>query len=274
MNYSTLNDLIDAIRYGTKLHVGVCFLGNYGNEKLMLPFEKQIHSSPICDEMKSRVNGYKRCFFCRNLAIKKAIDTQRSFDGLCINGVYEYTRPVAIDGETACVIFVGNIMPNAELSGKLRRGLVGAEHLLETTEKDFSREQCERIADIVESYIRMLLEILPHQGENKNFDPLIENLKNYIEANLEYKIDITMLADIFHYNEKYLGRMFKRKTGYSFSEYINQRRIERGREMLLKNNDTVINISSKVGFNNVTYFNRQFKRFYGMTPSEYRQKIK
>jgi two-component system response regulator YesN len=99
-------------------------------------------------------------------------------------------------------------------------------------------------------------------------------MKNYIEANLEYKIDITMLADIFHYNEKYLGRMFKRKTGYTFSEYINQRRIERGREMLLKNNDTVINISSKVGFNNVTYFNRQFKRFYGMTPSEYRQKIK
>ena len=71
MNYSTLNDLIDAIRYGTKLHVGVCFLGNYGNENLMLPFEKQIHSSPICDEMKSRVNGYKRCFFLQKSGDKE-----------------------------------------------------------------------------------------------------------------------------------------------------------------------------------------------------------
>ncbi len=274
MYYSTLNDLIDAIKYGTKLHIGVCFLGNYGNEKLMLPFEKQIHSSPVCDEMKSRNNGYKRCFFCRNLAIKKAIDTRESFDGLCINGIYEYTRPVVIDGEIACVIFVGNIMPEDALSNKLKLGLLESEHLLNTIEKNFPRKKCEKIADIVESYIRMLLEVSLGKSSNEDFDPLIENLKNYIEANIEYQIDITLLAKIFHYNEKYLGRLFKRKTGYTFSEYINQRRIERGREMLLKNDETIINISSKIGFNNVTYFNRVFKRCYKMTPSEYRQKRK
>ena len=274
MNYGTLNDLIDIIKYGTKLHIGVCFLGNYGNEKLMLPIEKQIHSSPICDEMKSRTNGYRRCFYCRNAAIRKSISTQKSFDGLCINGVYEYTRPVVIDGETACVIFVGNIMPDTEHSGKLRLGLAKNEHLLETTEKNFSREKCEKIADTVETYISMLLEVGSSQLSSDDFDPLIENLKNYIEANIEYRIDITLLAHIFHYNEKYLGRLFKRKTGYTFSEYINQRRIERGRELLIKSNDSIINVSSKVGFNNVTYFNRVFKRCYGMTPSEYRQKRK
>ncbi|MBE6608745.1 MAG: helix-turn-helix domain-containing protein [Ruminococcaceae bacterium] len=274
MNYSTLNDLIDALEYGNKLHIGVCFLGNYGNEKLILPFEKQIHSSPVCDEMKSRTNGYRRCFYCRNAAIKRSISTQKSFDGLCINGVYEYTRPVIIDGETACVIFVGNIMPEDKLANKLMSRLENCEHLISSLEHSFNRENCEKVANIVESYIRMLLEIKSENDSNENFDPLIENMKNYIEVNIEYNIDIKHLANIFHYNEKYLGRLFKRKTGYTFSEYINHRRIERGRELLVKNSESVINISSKIGFNNVTYFNRLFKRAYGLTPSEYRQKRK
>ncbi len=271
MKYSTLNDLIDYLEYGTKLHIGVLFFGNFGNEKLLLPPEKTIHPSPICSEMKEHPNGYRRCFYCRNSAIKKALATKEPFGGLCINGIYEYTRPVVMDGDVVCMIFVGNILPDGERSDKLRRSVRGNEELIDTTEKGFSESRCEDIGALVESYIRMIFEVCPTKKEKENFDPLVENLKNYIEANIEYKIDLELLAQIFHYNEKYLGRLFKKKTGLSFSEYVNLRRVERGKELLISGNDTVINISSRIGFNNVTYFNRMFKKHYGVTPSEYRQ---
>ena len=144
--------------------------------------------------------------------------------------------------------------------------------MIETAEANFSQEKCETLGALVESYIRMLIELCPDETEKNEFDPLIENLKSYIEANLEYDVDLTLLARIFHYNEKYLGRLFKKKTGYSFSEWINMRRVERGRELLVSSKDSIISVSMKIGFNNVTYFNRVFKKQYGVTPSEYRRK--
>ena len=271
MNYSSLNDLIDYLEYGTKLHIGVLFFGSYGNEKLVLPHEKQIHKSPVCSVMKGSPNGYRRCYYCRNTAVKKALIGKEPFGGLCINGIYEYTRPVIIDDEVVSVIFIGNILPTEDKREKLVRKLSEREDLIGSLESGFSFENCKAIGELIESYIRMILELSPAKNEKNDFDPLIENLKNYIEANLEYEIDLSLVAQMFHYNEKYLGRLFKRKTGYSFSEWINKRRVEIGREMLISENDTIINISSRIGFNNVTYFNRLFKKRYGVTPSEYRR---
>ncbi len=272
MEYSTLNDLINYLEYGTRLHIGVLFFGAYGNEKLVLPKEKEIHTSPVCQNMKSLPSGYRRCFYCRNSAIKKALTDKEPFGGLCINGIYEYTRPIVLDTKVIGVIFIGNILPEEEKSERLRRNLRGKEYLMETLQHGFLRENCEAVGTLVESYVKMILELSPQDAKQEDFDPLIENLKNYIEANLEYGIDLSFLAQIFHYNEKYLGRLFKKKTGLSFSEYVNLRRVERGRELLISGNDTIINIASRIGFNNVTYFNRMFKKHYGVAPSEYRRK--
>lgn len=272
MNYSTLNELIEYLEYGTNLHIGVLFFGSYGNEKLILPGEREIHTSRFCAKMKASPNGYRRCFYCRNSAIRKALESKEAFGGLCINGIYEYTRPVVMDGNVICVIFIGNIAPEISMREKFYKNVGDNKWLLPTLEENFTPESCERVGEIIESYVRMIMELSKENGDNTDFDPLIENLKSYIEANLEYDIDISLIADIFHYNEKYLGRLFKKRTGFSFSEWLNKRRIERGRKMLLSSKDSIISISSKIGFNNVTYFNRVFKKQYGVTPSEYRRK--
>ena len=115
-----LYDVIKYIELGTHLHIGVLFFGNYGNELCTLPFSHQIHSSPFCTHAKnSTKNGYRRCFACRNLAIEKALRTKLPFGGKCINGIYEYVRPVLINGEVAAVIFIGNIQNDAAPDEKL-----------------------------------------------------------------------------------------------------------------------------------------------------------
>lgn len=278
MEYSNLYDLISGLSYGTKLHIGVLFFGHYGHEKLVIPYKHTIHTSAICNVFKNISGGYPRCYRCRNAAIEKALHTQKPFGGLCINGVYEYTRPVTEHGNTICIIFIGNILSAGTGQKKIRqqlsdnKELTDTKELLDTMEENFTYEQCEVYGILLESYIRMLLDSYPNSNIHSDFNPLIENLKNYMEDNLEYDIDITRLAKNFHYNEKYLGRLFKQKTGMSFREYINHRRIEHAKNLLRTSDETIINISAKCGFNNVTYFNRIFKKVTGLSPKDYRNK--
>jgi len=79
------------------------------------------------------------------------------------------------------------------------------------------------------------------------------------------------VARLFHYNEKYLGRLFKKETGQTFKEYINKKRIQIAQNMLLNTNYTVTEIAVQTGYNNVTYFNRIFKKIKGVTPTAYRK---
>lgn len=271
---STLMDLINGLSYGTKLHIGVLFFGNYGNEKIRVPVNNTIHKGHICDVFKSFPNGLARCRKCREAAITKALYTQKPFGGFCINGAYEYTRPVTENGEVICIIFIGNIYLDNPRKKNLENNLcvrdIPSAPILETMEPGFTYDKCENMGILLESYIRFLLTVSPESDTDLSYDPLLENLKNFIDSNPEYNITPAQLAQTFHYNEKYLGRLFKQKTGHSIREYSNMRRIEHACRLLTEGNDTVLSIALRLGFNNVTYFNRIFRSFCGVTPTQYR----
>ena len=68
-------------------------------------------------------------------------------------------------------------------------------------------------------------------------------------------------------------RWFKKMTGDSFISYINDRRLTDAAEALRRTDDKILTISEDAGFTNLSNFNRQFKKRYGMTPREYREMI-
>lgn len=267
MDYIKLTDLISCLEYGTRLHIGIIFLGRFVDERLTLPRQHTIHAGKICDKCKEMPGGFSKCFMCRNLAIEKAIKQKTDFEGFCINGIYEYTRPVIIDGEVACIIFIGNILKDNK---RLERTLKIEPSLKNTLEQNFSAEQCRTVAAIIEGYIQMIFASPKIREQTRN--PLIINLKSYIDSNIENDIEIPYLANIFHYNEKYLGRLFKKEIGTSIKDYINSSRIEIAKKLLEKTDCSVIDVSRRVGYNNVTYFNRIFKAKLGVPPTEYRNK--
>lgn len=261
MKEVTLYDLISCLEYGTNLHISVTFFGNFGNRLTVLPEEKKIHSKPICDRFKSGKNGTRRCIRCRETAIKRMIKTKEPFGGFCVNGVFEYCVPVIIDKKMACAVFIGNILKKGSaLYGSIENDL------LSTLEADF--EKYEQIGGILKNYIEILLK----DGIHKTDSPLIENVKAYLLENITYDFTVKEIASVFNYNEKYLGKLFLQKTGLSVKQYINKKRINLA-EDLLKNSDlSVTSISAKVGFNNVTYFNKIFKSYLKISPKEYRKR--
>ena len=264
MNNSELYELIKFIENGTSLHIGAVFFGDERNVKCHLPFSHQIHSS-VCDHFKTPSINLERCKRCRQYALKKAIKGRKPFGALCINGIYEYTHPVIFSNKVICVIFIGNIL-TCEGEKKLAKTKVSFP--LDKLEKNITQEDCEKIASIIENYIVMLYEKYPSKKSDDNL--LIENLKAYILSNLEYDLKLGDIAPLFFYNQVYLGRLFKSKTGMTINEFINQERIKRAK-ILLCSNLSVTEVSLKIGYNNVSYFNKVFKSLVSISPLQYKK---
>jgi two-component system response regulator YesN len=101
-------------------------------------------------------------------------------------------------------------------------------------------------------------------------DQLTEKIKDYARKNLSNDINVSKVADFFHYNSNYIGRLFKQKEGIKFSEYLCMIRISKACELLKMTDHTVEAIASEVGFNNTQYFIKLFKEHQGSTPHKYR----
>ena len=69
-------------------------------------------------------------------------------------------------------------------------------------------------------------------------------------------------------NQTYLRKMFKEETGYTLSAYITEYKMSMAKQLLQNTDDKLSVIASKVGYNDVGYFSKCFKRFYGISPKK------
>lgn len=101
---------------------------------------------------------------------------------------------------------------------------------------------------------------------------LIRQVLKHIDTAF-HKADLSLssIANETGYNASYLTRLFKDETGRSFVKYVNDVRIREARQLLRETGLTVAEIAIKVGFWDVKYFSRFFRREVGLSPSEYRQ---
>lgn len=270
MEPASLSSLIDSLEKGTNMHIAVAFLGRWGNQKTRCRYDQNTHSSPVCLEIKRKPDGLSSCYRCRMVVQKAVIRRRKPMAGVCTNGVYEYCRPVVYDDQVCCVIFVSNILTQDPLQRKKLESKVDS-LLLQTMEQSFSPKDCSDVADIVESYIVFLFD---HYGtENKNYDPLVGNIKNYVRENLFYGMSMEELAAAFNYTEKYLGRMFKARTGHTIKEYCNKVKVNQAKKLLETTELSVEEVGLQSGFNSITYFDRVFHKFTGLPPQMYRNSV-
>lgn len=272
MEHSSLSDLITALEYGHNFHISVVLFDRCGNNKTRLSQQQRTHETPVCEAVKVDKADYSRCYRCRETVLRMATTRKKSFGGLCINGVYEYCRPLLRDERVVGVILIGNIYDGSpeQLRRLEQHDLL---NMTDTMQHGFTRQDCERTADILESYISYLLDTYGERTP-KTFDTLVEDIRSYIEENAHTDFSIGTLAKHFNYNEKYLGRLFKSRTGYTIHEYCNQLRLSKAKKLLRSTNLSISRIATLTGYNNATYFIRVFKQHTLMSPLQYRQKKK
>lgn len=101
----------------------------------------------------------------------------------------------------------------------------------------------------------------------------VKLILDYISEHYAETITIEELAEMLHFSQQYFMRFFKKYTGMTCLDYINDYRLNTAAKLLLETNDSISEIAAEVGLGNVSYFNRLFKRKYEITPREYRRKM-
>lgn len=100
---------------------------------------------------------------------------------------------------------------------------------------------------------------------------IIEKCKKYIENNYMNAISLESVAQKYCFNSSYFSNLFKNHTGSSFSKYLHLSRIKEAQSLLENTDESITEISIKVGFKDCAYFCRVFKRETGLSPLKYRQ---
>ncbi|MDJ1473637.1 AraC family transcriptional regulator [Cytophagaceae bacterium DM2B3-1] len=93
----------------------------------------------------------------------------------------------------------------------------------------------------------------------------------YMQVNCEREITLKEVADLVGMTEVSFCRFIKKRTGKTFVESLNQIRLGYACRMLIDSTQSIAEISYKCGFNNLSYFNRLFKKQKGCTPKKFRE---
>ena len=95
---------------------------------------------------------------------------------------------------------------------------------------------------------------------------------NHIHDHFQGPLHLSDMAAMSGASETYFCRLFKHETGMTFLSYLNGLRIERACLLLRDSSDNAQDICYQVGFNDYTHFGRQFKKYAGMSPADFRRK--
>ena len=93
----------------------------------------------------------------------------------------------------------------------------------------------------------------------------------YIADNCREHLSVETMAEISSLSESHFMKFFKSAVGLPFIEYLNEYRLNIAGVLLSNTEDSVVDIAAACGYDNVSYFNRLFKRKYQTTPSKYRK---
>lgn len=104
----------------------------------------------------------------------------------------------------------------------------------------------------------------------QNYSSIVKKAVDYIHLNLEKPLTLKEIAATIHVNASHLSRTFKQDTNMTITEYINHKRVEEAKLYLQRGNIPITTVAFMVGFNDVNYFSRVFKKHTTLTPSQYK----
>lgn len=145
--------------------------------------------------------------------------------------------------------------------------------------KPFRDEDLDEAVEKVKA--RLAARAAPQEGAAFRFDLEKGTKSKYVEEAVAYlrqhyaeNLTIADTAEAIDLSEGYLSRLFKKETGYTFNNYLVMYRIHVAMRLLRDRHTKVYEVSEQVGFADKTYFSTLFKKYVGITPSEYQDRCR
>jgi two-component system response regulator YesN len=104
---------------------------------------------------------------------------------------------------------------------------------------------------------------------------VVETIKSFVHEHHTEELELTQLAEIVYLTPSYLSKMFRTKTGETITDYIISVRMEHAKRLLREEYALkTYEVGQRVGYADPAYFNKVFKRVVGLTPKEYRDRVR
>ena len=127
---------------------------------------------------------------------------------------------------------------------------------------------------------QFLFLLIPNRAVSENSSPVgeksLEKMKTilkYVEDHYNEHLTIEDMAELTFYSKSHFMKFFKSHMGTGFIDYLNDYRLVMAERLLRSSDNSILEIAVQSGFDNLSYFNRIFKRKYGISPGKYRKQF-
>ncbi|AGM98136.1 response regulator [Streptococcus iniae] len=130
-------------------------------------------------------------------------------------------------------------------------------------------EATTRLTDLLSITLNHLKTI----GDSRSFNKHVEEILTIIDRDYHLELTLKEVSERLFLNTVYLGQIIKKETGATFAELLNRKRIKMAQQHLMTGDQSIEEICFQVGYTNLGYFYKIFKRICGESPKSYRQKL-
>lgn len=132
-------------------------------------------------------------------------------------------------------------------------------------------ETLEEIGDSLKELAHRLCDEM-EEASNTRYKKIVNDIRKYVEKHyMRPDLSLEMVASEVSLSRSYVGKLFKAYCQISFNDYLNEVRLTKARELLVSSDMPVQLVSEQVGVYNTTYFYTLFKKYYKMSPAQFRQ---
>ncbi|WP_258203202.1 response regulator transcription factor [Paenibacillus endoradicis] len=189
--------------------------------------------------------------------------------------LFDYIKYASTDYEKDVFAFktvLGNIVFNITIIlGKLEMDT----ELIENKKYNYFRSinEAKHVSDALKELHAFIdeMNVTLAMSKQTSVNPNMSMILSYIRQHYMDPINLTDIANHFHFNPSYLSSFFSSHNDEGFSEYLNRVRVNKAAELLQKGELSISDISEKVGYSDHSYFTKVFKKINGVSPSQYRK---
>ncbi|OGF50717.1 MAG: hypothetical protein A2231_05620 [Candidatus Firestonebacteria bacterium RIFOXYA2_FULL_40_8] len=238
--------------------------------------------NPLCLTLRTDPKGFLACQETDRINCMRAAKGEKGIHYLCHAGLVDIAVPIFVEGNHIATINCGQVLPEeptlkgweefykrnkhlkvdfAKLKAAYLKSPFITKNRLESTVKLFSF-----FADYFCETGRKL-KVKAKASERTE----ILSVKKYIEQHFREPVNLTEAANHVSLSPAYLSHIFYKITGMHFVDYLQKLRLEEAKKLLKQTDWSITKISSEAGYNNITHFNRIFKKTEKVCPKDFRK---
>jgi len=253
-------------------------------DKEVIPFGGQ--ANPFCNMVSCSPQAKDICKKTFNFTRDQVAKTLASCRSSCFAGLTHVAMPVISGGEHIATIYGGQLMvqkPTKQAFAKVARKLVrlGLGDKLPLLEEAWfgtpvvTEEQLQAITYLLETFSARISRYAAAKILESGADEsaAVKRAKDFMQSRFAEPLTMPEVARHLNMSPSTFGKMFKREAGLTFTQYLARFRVETSKAMLVNPSLTIRIIAFQSGFDSISQFNRSFRQYAGMSPSEYRASL-